>query len=127
MLPIWELEFGEAASRIATERVKFDVKYQERRGILQGPANNMPPELVDRIRKLSRRICRTLSLDGYARIDFRLSPDGVPYFIEANPNPEISRHEVFAESAVYDGLTYSEMLNRILALGMSRARVKDDA
>jgi D-alanine-D-alanine ligase len=124
VLPIWELEFGEGASRIATEKVKFDIKYQERRGIMQGPAENLPPELAVRIRSLTKRICRTLELDGYARIDFRLSPEGVPFFIEANPNPEISRYEVFAEAAIHDGLTYSEMLNRILACGLNRARVK---
>jgi D-alanine-D-alanine ligase len=124
VLPIWELEFGEAASKIATAKVKFDVKYQEERGILQGPAVDLAPEIYKRIQNLTRRICRTLELDGYARIDFRLSADGVPYFLEANPNPEIARHEVFAEAAEYDGMKYSEMLRRIIALGIQRARAK---
>ncbi len=124
VFPIWELEFGEAASRIATAKVKFDVKYQEERGILQGPALDLAPDIYKRIHNLTRRICRTLELDGYARIDFRLSPDGVPYFLEANPNPEIARYEVFAEAAHYDGMKYSEMLRRIIALGLQRARRK---
>jgi D-alanine-D-alanine ligase len=124
VLPVWELEFGEAASRIATAKVKFDVKYQEDRGILQGPAQNLPPEIHTRIHNLTRRICRTLELDGYARVDFRLSADGIPYFLEANPNPEIARHEVFAEAAAADGMKYSEMLRRIIALGLQRARQK---
>jgi D-alanine-D-alanine ligase len=124
VFPVWELEFGEAASRIATAKVKFDVKYQEDRGIVQGPAEKLAPELHKRIHNLTRRICRTLELDGYARIDFRLSADGIPYFIEANPNPEIARHEVFAESAAADGMKYSEMLRRIVALGLQRARQK---
>jgi D-alanine-D-alanine ligase len=124
VLPVWELEFGEAASRIATAKVKFDVKYQEDRGILQGVAHNLPPEVHKRIHNLTRRICRTLELDGYARIDFRLSADGIPYFLEANPNPEIARGEVFAESCIHDGMKYSEMLRRIIALGMQRARQK---
>jgi D-alanine-D-alanine ligase len=124
VLPIWELEFGDAASKIATAKVKFDVKYQEERGILQGPAVGLPPDIYKRIQNLTRRICRTLELDGYARIDFRLSSDGVPYFLEANPNPEIARHEVFAEAAAYDGMKYSEMLRRIIALGIQRARAK---
>lgn len=123
VLPVWELEFGDG-SRIATEKLKFDIKYQEKRGVVQGPANGLAPEVAARIKTLAKRICRTLELDGYSRIDFRLSAEGVPYFIEANPNPEISRDEVFAESAMHDGLTYSEMLNRILALGLNRARVK---
>ncbi len=124
VFPVWELEFGEAASRIATAKVKFDVKYQEDRGIVQGPAENLAPELHKRIQNLTRRICRTLELDGYARIDFRLSADGTPYFLEANPNPEIARHEVFAELAAADGMKYSEMLRRIIALGLQRARPK---
>ena len=48
--------------------------------------------------RAAKRIYRTLELDGYARIDFRLSADGVPYYIEANPNPEIARAEEFASA-----------------------------
>ena len=65
-----------------------------------------------------------MALDGYARIDFRLSTDGVPYFLEANPNPEIAMHEEFAEAADYDGLNYSALLERILTLGIRRAQVR---
>jgi hypothetical protein len=72
----------------------------------------------------AKRIYRTLALDGYARIDFRLSAEGVPYFLEANPNPEIAIHEEFAEAADYDGLDYTALLERILALGVRRAEVR---
>jgi hypothetical protein len=47
VLPVWELDFGKVpagAPRIATERVKHDPSYQERRGILQGPAEGLAPE-----------------------------------------------------------------------------------
>jgi D-alanine-D-alanine ligase len=69
-----------------------------------------------------KRICRTLDLDGYARIDFRLAVDGTPYFIEANPNPEIAKVEEFAQSALHAGLKYPDLLNRILTLGIARGR-----
>ncbi len=45
---------------------------------------------------MAKRVYRTLELDGYARIDFRLSADGTPYFLEANPNPEIAQSQEFA-------------------------------
>ena len=125
VLPIWELEFGsdaEGVSRIATEKVKHDPEYQERRGIVAGPAKKLAPELRARIQQLAKRICRTLELDGYARIDFRLSADDVPYFLEANPNPEIAKIEEFADAARHDGLKYPDLLQRILTLGISRAR-----
>lgn len=124
VLPIWEMEFGKlarGAHPIATERVKHNTGYQEQRGVLQGPAENLEPSTEARIRSMAKRIYRTLSLDGYARIDFRLSADGVPHFIEANPNPEIAESEEFAQSAIHDDLAYPDLLNRILALGINRA------
>src|SRR6266480_1983567 len=126
VLPVWELEFGsmaQGARLIATEKVKHDPEYQERRGILHGPAKDLPPQLGARIERSAKRIYRTLELDGYARIDFRLSADGIPYYIEANPNPEIARVEEFASAAKQDGLDYPDLLQRILALGISRAGV----
>ena len=123
VLPVWELNFGEMSpgdNRIATERVKHDLEYQARHGIGHGPAKDLAPELVALIGRTARRICRTLGLDGYSRIDFRLTPEGVPYFIEANPNPEVAQREEFAQSALHDGISYPDLLNRILALGLRR-------
>jgi D-alanine-D-alanine ligase len=105
---------------IATEKAKHDTYYQERRGILHGPAKNLAPEVVARIQRIAKRIYRTLELDGYARIDFRLSADGTPYFLEANPNPEIAESQEFAAAAKHDGIKYLDLLHRILALGMNR-------
>jgi D-alanine-D-alanine ligase len=114
---------SDSAHAIATERVKFNVNYGKRRGIEQGIAKNLPAEQRDRIAGLVKRICRTLELDGYARIDFRLAADGTPYFLEANPNPDIAQNEVFAQAASRAGIAYPELLDRILALGLRRAKL----
>lgn len=125
VLPVWELQFGdmdEGQNRIATAKVKHDVNYQEKLGIVHGPAKDLAPELAARIQQLAKRICRTLELDGYARVDFRLGADGVPYYLEANPNPEIAKIEEFAEAAKHDGLKYPELLQRILQLAIARGK-----
>jgi D-alanine-D-alanine ligase len=122
-LPVWELKFGTmGGDHIATEKVKHDTNYQERVGIVDGPAKGLAPEVTDRIQRTAKRIYRTLGLDGYARIDFRLAADGTPYFIEANPNPEIAKSQEFATAAKHDGLDYTELLHRIVALGIRRAK-----
>ena len=122
-LPVWELQFGTmGGDHIATEKVKHDTSYQERVGIVDGPAKGLSPEVTDRIQRTAKRIYRTLGLDGYARIDFRLAADGTPYFIEANPNPEIAKSQEFATAAKHDGLDYPALLHRILALGIRRAK-----
>jgi D-alanine-D-alanine ligase len=126
VLPVWELKFGslggQGARQIATKKAKHDPDYQERVGIVDGPAKDLAAEVSARIQRTAKRIYRTLGLDGYARIDFRLSADGTPYFIEANPNPEIAKSQEFAIAARHDGLDYPDLLHRILALGISRAK-----
>ena len=126
VLPVWELKFGslggQGARQIATKKAKHDPDYQERVGIVDGPAKDLAPEVYARIQRTAKRIYRTLGLDGYARIDFRLAVDGTPYFIEANPNPEIAKSQEFATAARHDGLDYAELLHRILVLGTARAK-----
>jgi D-alanine-D-alanine ligase len=124
VLPTWELQFGSVPANtplIATERVKHDPDYQERMGILQGPAQDLPEAVVNSMGRLSKRIYRTLELDGYARIDYRLAATGELFFLEANPNPEIAEREEFAQAALHDGISYPELLQRILRLGIRRA------
>jgi D-alanine-D-alanine ligase len=123
VLPVWELQFKNMPQGdwlIATEKVKHDTDYQERRGILHGPAKDLTPDSTARIQRLAKRIYRTLELDGYARIDFRLAADGTPYFLEANPNPEIAESEEFATAARHVGINYPDLLQRIVALAMRR-------
>jgi len=124
VLPVWELKFGSmgGARKIATQKAKHDPEYQERVGIVDGPADDLSPEATALIQRTAKRIYKTLGLDGYARIDFRLATDGTPYFIEANPNPEIAKSQEFAMAARHIGLEYPELLLRIIALGMSRAK-----
>jgi D-alanine-D-alanine ligase len=123
VLPVWELKFGnmpDSSWAIATEKVKHDPSYQKRIGIEDGPAQDLSPELHARIQRMAKRVYRTLEMDGYGRIDFRLSADGTPYFVEANPNPEIAQSQEFATAAKHDGLTYRDLLHRIVALAISR-------
>jgi D-alanine-D-alanine ligase len=126
VLPVWELKFGsmggQGSRQIATQKAKHNLEYQERVGIVDGPAKDLAPDVYARIQRTAKRIYRALGLDGYARIDFRLAADGTPYFIEANPNPEIAKSEEFATAAKHDGMNYTDLLQRIVVLGMSRAK-----
>jgi D-alanine-D-alanine ligase len=123
VLPPWELLFqnlAPGAAAIATAKVKHDLRYQQERGIFQAESE-LAPDIVARLARTTRRIYRVLGLDGYARIDYRLTPEGAFYFLEANPNPEIARSEEFASAADARGLDYEALLDRLVRQGM-RAR-----
>jgi len=113
------------APTIATEKVKHDLEYQERHGIEQKPAVDLLPAVQSALPHLSKRIYRILGLSGYARIDYRISPDGLIWCLEANPNPEISQGEEFASAALQAGIAYPELLQRLLNLGLKGAAFED--
>ena len=120
-LPVWELFFKnmpEGAKRIATDRVKWSVKYQKKYGIDSGPALDLPEAKNNEIQHLCKRAYRALELSGYARIDLRLDEAGNVWVLEANPNPQIARGEDFAASAEKQGVSYEALLQRIINLGL---------
>jgi D-alanine-D-alanine ligase len=120
-LPVWELFFTNMpsdAKRIATDRVKWSVKYQKKYGIESGPAKDLPDAEAERIQHICKRAYRSLELSGYARIDLRLDDAGTVWVLEANPNPQIAKGEDFAASAEKVGIAYDALLQRIINLGM---------
>jgi len=117
----WELviqNLPEGAVNIATGRLKWNTAYQKKVGLVTRSAE-LPPEQQRQVERLSKRIYRHLSLSGYARLDYRLSNDGVFYLLEANPNPQIALNEDFADSAAHCGLSYPQLLQKIITLGVS--------
>jgi D-alanine-D-alanine ligase len=119
--PIWELNMDklpDGVPRIATARLKWNIKFQEKYDILTGEAKDLPPGTAERIRRIGKRIFRLLRLSGYARLDFRLREDGEVFLLEANANPDLSSDEDFALSAQAAGLSYEQLIKRILSLGI---------
>jgi D-alanine-D-alanine ligase len=123
VLPVWEMLFTNMPPqirRIATNRAKWSHAYQQKHGITSEEAKDLPAAMVEDIQHLCRRIYRTLSLTGYARLDFRLGADGRMYALEANPNPQLAHGEDFADSAERAGLSYSDLLQAIINLALAR-------
>lgn len=119
-LPPWELIFEKAPADmtvLATEQAKWNRNYQKRWGVTTRQAD-LTAHQIDEVKHLSQRIYRQLGLTGYARMDFRLTPDGHWYLLEGNPNPNIAREEDFALSARAVGIEYPDLLQRILKLSM---------
>jgi D-alanine-D-alanine ligase len=119
--PVWELVFEnlpDGAPRIATEKVKWDLTYQRRAGIKTRNAQDLPDGAAAYMARVAKRVYRTLGQSGYARLDFRLAPDGSIYLLESNPKPHLAYGEDFAESAHLAGIEYDRLIHRILNLGL---------
>ncbi len=112
--PVWEMSFSKMPEnnwKIATERVKWSVKYQKKHGIDTALAG-LTDEESGKVQHLAKRVYRALDLSGYARIDLRMKPDGQLSVIEANPNPQLAQGEDFAESAQRADVSYAKLIEK---------------
>lgn len=122
VFPTWELTFSkmpEDIPFIATAKVKWDLEYQKKRGIVYKKAEQLPEGVESQLVRMCKRAYRVLNLSGYARLDLRLTAEGDLYLLEANPNPELAFGGEFAESAEAAGIHYDGLLQKILNLGLA--------
>ncbi len=127
VLPPRELRFGnlpKTAPKLLTYKAKWDMSYRKKYGIDSGPAEGLPPPILQNIEDYCKKIYQVLKLSGYARIDLRLDAAGDPVFIEANPNPSIKKSDDFAEAACHAGMSYADLIGEIVALAMGRANLQ---
>lgn len=120
VFPVWEMSFAKMPDnrwRIATERVKWSTKYQQKHGIMTDAAE-LDADVAARVQHIAKRVYRALDLSGYARVDLRVNQEGRVYVLEANPNPNLAYGEDFAESAERGGVSYEHLLERIVTLGL---------
>jgi D-alanine-D-alanine ligase len=125
VFPIRELVFKEVPPdepKIATYKAKWDEEYRKRWGLQNQFADGLDPALAREIVQTCRRIYRLLTIDGYARLDLRVTPANEIYFIEANPNPILAADEDFAQSALKAGLAYPQLIARIIRAGLKTVR-----
>jgi D-alanine-D-alanine ligase len=125
VFPIRELVFKEVPPdepKIATYKAKWDEEYRKRWGLQNRFAEGLDPAVVRDIESTCKRIYRLLTIDGYARLDLRVTSDNKVYFIEANPNPILAADEDFAQSALKANLSHAQLIGQIVRLGLKSVR-----
>ena len=121
VLPVLELVFGdlpEDAHHIATSRVKWDWSYQDEHKI-KVVVPKLSSQLIARLTTLGKRIYKILGLSGYARIDLRVTEDEKIFVLEANANPDIGYGEEMSLAGEAADLSYEQLLQKILNLGLN--------
>jgi len=77
-----------------------------------GPAD-IPKDVADEVRRLGLLAHRALKLRGYSRVDFRLTPDGRLFCLEANTLPGMTATSLMPQSAAAMGIGFAELCERI--------------
>jgi D-alanine-D-alanine ligase len=122
VFPPSELVFSKVdkpEKELYTERTKWSRKVRERKGV-EVVSAKLSAEQISKMQDISKRAYRNLEIDGVARMDFRMDSEGRLFLIEANPNPNLARGDELAMSAEAKGISYPELIKKIVSHGLKR-------
>jgi len=122
-LPLVELDLSQlpdGTPKIAGTEVKWEKETEAYKKTHTRPAEDLDPDTALELQRTAVAAYQALKLRDYGRIDLRLTPEGRIYVIEANPNPWLSSGAEFAMAAKKSGLSYAEIVQRIVDLALAR-------
>ncbi len=126
LLPPSEIDFSTLPEG-APPIVSFEAKWAPGSAEDQGtrPICPAPLEagLAESLQLLTARAWTLMGGEGYARVDVRLSPSGVPYVIDVNPNPDLSPDAGLARQARSAGWSYEDLISKIIEDALNRHRI----
>ena len=103
----------------------YEAKYLDPSGATPKIPADLTPEMTERVRRLSVDAFRALDLAGMARVDFFLdNRDGALYVNEVNTIPGFTAISMYPKMWEATGVSYSELLSRLLTLAIERHQEK---
>jgi D-alanine-D-alanine ligase len=100
----------------------YDAKYVDDQGArLEIPAQ-LPKKIIKEIQQTALRAYRALCCEGMARVDFFLRPNGEVLVNEINTIPGFTKISMYPKMWEASGLSYSQLINRLIGLALERAR-----
>ncbi|MBY9003653.1 MAG: methyltransferase domain-containing protein [Candidatus Lokiarchaeota archaeon] len=84
----------------------------------------LPDDITQKIENCSLKLFQRLECQDYVRFDWRLDKDGFPRLLEVNPNPGWCWDGHLAKMANFGGLSYQEMLEKILITTEKRLQMQ---
>jgi D-alanine-D-alanine ligase len=101
----------------------YEAKYLDPNSQLIAPAQ-VPAETAARIQAMAVQAYRAIDCAGMGRVDFFLLPDGTVYLDEINTIPGFTPISMFPRLWQLGGLTYSQLISRLVDLALERHEEK---
>lgn len=77
------------------------------------------PELVfQELQVMAVQAFKALRCEGYARVDFRLNPENIPYTLEVNTLPGMTSLSLVPKMAKAVGISFDELIEKIITLSL---------
>jgi D-alanine-D-alanine ligase len=124
VFPFFEIDFSDMPAdrpRIVSFEAKWVEESVEYRGTRPVRCEGLTPQIRQKIADTALAAFEAIELRDYGRMDVRLHADGTPYIIDVNPNCDLSDLAGgFSKAARAGGLSYKDVILRIVSLALSR-------
>lgn len=125
-LAVSEIDFSKLPEGIS-KIVSYDAKWVKNSIEYNNTPASCPAKIdkrtEERIIETALECYKIFECRGYARVDFRYK-DGKLYVLEVNPNPDISADAGLANAACASGMSYTELIKKILEYGIEANKKK---
>jgi len=95
----------------------YESKYTKGKSEYHCPAD-LPKSLAAEVQRAGVAAYDALGCRGYARVDFRLSPEDEAYCLEANTTPGMTEVSLVPMAALAAGVDFGDLLERILRMAL---------
>jgi D-alanine-D-alanine ligase len=106
------------------ELFDYECKYKPGMALEVFPAD-LPEKLARRAQELGLKAHHLLGLTDFSRVDFILDEDGVLWCLEANALPGLTANSLLPKAGQAAGLSFPELCDRILEIGLARIRGRE--
>jgi len=122
-LPPSEIVFKEKAGAwpILTYAGKWKLGSEEYTNTPPKFPAEVAPRMAKRLGAIAMKAYRLIGCRDYARVDFRVTPEGKPFILEVNPNPEISEEAGFAGCLGAMRVPYHDFIIRLVSHALQRS------
>ncbi|MFH1360322.1 MAG: ATP-grasp domain-containing protein [Candidatus Omnitrophota bacterium] len=77
-------------------------------------------DLAKKLQEIALKVYKLVDCRDLGRVDFRVDDQGHPYVLEINPLPCLSKDDTFFYIAQVLGISYEEIIGRVLNYGLER-------
>src|SRR6218665_67480 len=122
-LPLTEIRFGQLFDdrpNIVTYSGKWETGSPEYMNTPSAPCLLEDAALEARLVKTAMEAFSALDGQDYGRVDLRVTPEGMPYVIDINPNCDLHPEAGFAKAALSAGMDYRALARKLVEVALER-------
>ena len=99
----------------------YNVKQEYTKYVRYECPANIDQKIEEKMIHNSEKIFRALGCHDFARVDYRVGKDGIPYFIEINPLPGLApNYSDYPMLAQFCGMDYQDLVVNVLRAALNR-------